>query len=107
MRLLATPRTVSSWNRAHTGPTAASILYTVLMLTSATRLIDRIDEPSHSMERIWTRLVRGSLFMPLLCEPFCFSSSMIVHYAVDLFQQRPISARVGVTDRLGTGDLPL
>ena len=37
---------------------------TVLMLTSATREIDRMDDPSHSIERSWTRLPTGSLFMP-------------------------------------------
>lgn len=39
-------------------------LDTVLMETSATRDIDRMEEPSTSMERIWMRLFRGSLFMP-------------------------------------------
>src|SRR5689334_15011510 len=49
------------------------------MLTSATRLIDRIDEPSQSIERIWTRLARGSLFIPLRYELSCFPSSIFVH----------------------------
>ncbi len=32
------------------------------MDTSTTRLIDRIELPSQSIERIWTRFARGSLF---------------------------------------------
>jgi hypothetical protein len=43
MRLLLTLRTVSSWNRSQTRPASASSLNTVLIDTSATRLIDRID----------------------------------------------------------------
>jgi hypothetical protein len=35
----------------------------VLIDTSTTRLIDRMEEPSQSMLRIWTRFARGSLFM--------------------------------------------
>ena len=55
------------------------------MLTSATRLIDRMDEPSQSMERIWTRLARGSLFMPLLSDRSCFTSSIIDHFRMVIF----------------------
>ena len=36
-------------------------LATVLIDTSTTREIDRMEEPSHSMERIWTRLAQGQL----------------------------------------------
>jgi hypothetical protein len=36
-----------------------------LPVAGVTREIDRMDDPSQSMERIWTRLCRGSLFMPL------------------------------------------
>jgi hypothetical protein len=36
----------------------------VLIDTSATRLIERMEEPSHSIARIWTRFAKGSLFMP-------------------------------------------
>jgi hypothetical protein len=50
-----------------------------LMETPVTRLIDRMDDPSTSMERIWTRVWRGSLFMPLLSELFCLVSSMNYH----------------------------
>lgn len=46
--------------------------------TSATREIDRIDDPSQSMVRIWTRVFRGSLFMPLLSELLCLASSIFV-----------------------------
>src|SRR5262249_18719233 len=38
----------------------------------ATRLIERIEEPSQSIERIWTRLARGSLFMPLYLNLYGF-----------------------------------
>ena len=60
-----TPRTFSSWKAAHALPASTSSLDTVLIDTSATREIDRMDDPSQSMERIWTRVSRGSLFMPL------------------------------------------
>ena len=45
-------------------PTGSKGFQLVLIDTSATRLIERMDEPSQSMARIWTRLERGSLFMP-------------------------------------------
>jgi hypothetical protein len=38
-------------------------LVTVLIDTPTTREIDRMEEPSTSMERIWTRFARGSLFI--------------------------------------------
>ena len=44
----------------------SQIQATVLMLTSQTREMDRIDDPLQSMARIWMRLERGSLFMPIL-----------------------------------------
>src|SRR3954449_10509129 len=37
------------------------------MLTSQTREIDRMDDPSQSMARIWVRLSNGSLFILKLC----------------------------------------
>src|SRR5262249_44727703 len=74
-RLETTPRTFSSWKAAHASPASTSILPTVLMLTSTTREIDRMETPSQSIERIWTRFARGSLFMPLLYEPLCLASS--------------------------------
>ena len=36
---------------------------TVLIDTSHTREIDRMDDPSQSMERIWTRVSSGNLFI--------------------------------------------
>ncbi len=49
-------------------PASASSLATVLIDTSATRLMERIELPSQSMERIWMRVARGSLLAicPLL-----------------------------------------
>jgi hypothetical protein len=44
-------------------PEFTSTLPTVLMLTSHTREIERMDEPSQSSWRIWTRLDMGSLFI--------------------------------------------
>ena len=41
-------------------------LRTVLIDTSTTREIDRMEEPSQSMARIWMRLASGNLSMPLL-----------------------------------------
>ena len=41
---------------------------TVLIDTSQTRETDRIEAPSTRRLRIWTRVSRGSLFMPLICE---------------------------------------
>ena len=38
-------------------------LLTVLIDTPTTREIDRMDEPSQSMARIWMRLASGSLFI--------------------------------------------
>ena len=57
-------------------PASTSSFETVLMETSATREIDRMEEPSTSMERIWTRLFRGSLFMPSIYELLCLASRM-------------------------------
>src|SRR5215211_5349655 len=76
-------RTISSWNRSQASQASASSLKTVLIDTSATRLIDRIDDPSQSIERIWTRLARGSFFMPRLYERPCFSSSTFVQNKTD------------------------
>jgi hypothetical protein len=38
----------------------------VLIDTSHTREINRMDDPSQSIERIWARLAGGSLFMPIV-----------------------------------------
>lgn len=46
----------------------------MLIDTSATRLMDRMDDPSHSIERMSTRLLRGNLFIPLLPELLCLVS---------------------------------
>jgi hypothetical protein len=37
----------------------------VLIETSTTREIERMDDPSQSIERIWARLSVGNLFMAL------------------------------------------
>src|SRR3954466_3824595 len=71
MRRAFTPCTVSSWIDRHASPASHSSLETVLIDTSATRLIDRMETPSHSMERIVTRLARGSLFIPIEYELLC------------------------------------
>ena len=42
---------------------------TELIDTSRTREIDRMDEPSHIMERIWTRLAVESLCTLLYVNP--------------------------------------
>jgi hypothetical protein len=47
-------------------PASTRSLDTVLIDTSHTLEIDRMDDPSQSMERIWTRFSRGNLFMPLI-----------------------------------------
>ena len=44
-------------------PASISILLTVLIDTSHTRETERMDDPSHSIERIWTRVSVGNLFM--------------------------------------------
>jgi hypothetical protein len=51
---------------------------TMLMETTITREIDRMEEPSTSMERIWTRFSRGSLFMPSLYELLCLALSIFL-----------------------------
>ena len=63
MRLDRTPRTVAAGGAAHALPASTSSAETVLMDTSATRLMDRMEDPSTSMERIWMRLARGSLLL--------------------------------------------
>lgn len=45
-------------------PASTSSFDTVLIDTSHTREIDRMDDLSQSMERIWTRFARGNLLMP-------------------------------------------
>src|SRR5438552_26451 len=59
---------------AHARPASISSFVTVLRETSATRVIDRRDEPSQSIERIWTRLASASLFMPRIIarHPYSF-----------------------------------
>ena len=47
-------------------PASTSSFVTVLIETPHTRETERIDDPSTSMERIWTRFSNGSLFMPLM-----------------------------------------
>jgi len=49
---LRVPRTFSSWKAAHALPASTSNLETVLVETSATLEIDRIEDPSQSMLRI-------------------------------------------------------
>jgi hypothetical protein len=44
--------TVSLWNASQAAPASASSFDTVLIETSATRLTDRMEEPSTSIERI-------------------------------------------------------
>jgi hypothetical protein len=56
-------RTVRSWKFSHAVPAAIRSLETEFSVTSQTRAVERMDEPSQSMERIWTRLSKGSLFM--------------------------------------------
>src|SRR5262249_560276 len=76
-RFAFTLTTVRSWKAAQNVPASTSSFETVLIDTSATREIDRMDDPSQSMERIWTRFERGSLFMPLLSELLCLVSSIV------------------------------
>ena len=63
-RFALTLRTLASWYPAQKRPASTSSLLTVLMLTSASRETERIEAPSHTVERIWTRWETGSLFMP-------------------------------------------
>src|SRR5712692_1370824 len=63
MRVAFTPLTCSSWYAQQALPASISSLVTVLRETPVTRVIARMDDPSQSIERIWTRLARGSLFM--------------------------------------------
>ena len=58
-------------------PASLSIFTTVLIDTSHTREIDRMDDASQSIERIWTRLFTGSLFIAVICELLILASSMI------------------------------
>lgn len=48
------------------------------------RAIDRKENLSQSMERIWTRFSRGNLFMPLVYELSCLSSSIKYHIKAHL-----------------------
>jgi hypothetical protein len=62
--------TFSSWKAAQASPASTKILPTVLIDTSTTREIDRMEAPSQSSERIWARLCGGSFFhasFTLLC----------------------------------------
>src|SRR5580704_5314032 len=61
MRSAFTPRTFSSWKAAQISPASSRSFETVLIDTSYTREIDRMDDPSQSMERIWIRVAIGSL----------------------------------------------
>src|SRR5579863_471755 len=63
MRRAFTFRTFSSWKAAQAVPASIRSFVTVLIDTSVTREIDRMDDPSQSMERIWTRFSTGSLFI--------------------------------------------
>src|SRR5436305_1496082 len=76
MRFASTLWTSLSWISQQASPASTSSLLTVLIDTSHTRLIERMDEPSHSMERIWTRLARGSLFILIGYEFLCLVSSI-------------------------------
>lgn len=44
-------------------PASSNSFVTVLIDTSATRDTARMEEPSTSIERIWARFSRGSLFI--------------------------------------------
>ena len=58
-----TSRTVSSWYLAQVWPASKSSLVTVLIETSSTREMARIDIPSTSNARILARLEVGNLFI--------------------------------------------
>src|SRR5277367_2772825 len=75
-RCAATSRTAWSWWATQAAPASSKSLLTVFRDTSTTRLIDRMDDPSQSIERIWTRLARGSLFMPLIIKRLCYLASI-------------------------------
>ena len=70
-----------TWKRAQARPASISSLVTVLIDTSVTRLIARIDDPSQSIDRIWTRFSGGSLFIPIKYELLCLASSIFFIYA--------------------------
>src|SRR2546425_3811839 len=56
-------RSVLSWYSSHAAPTSSRSLVTVLMDTSARRLVARRLLPSASRPMIWARRSRGSLFI--------------------------------------------
>src|SRR5947208_16484832 len=76
MRFASTLWISLSWIDRHASPASTSSLDTVLIDTSHTRLIERMDVPSQSIARIWVRLARGSLFMPIRYELLCLVSSI-------------------------------
>src|SRR5262245_49721538 len=80
-RLDRTPHTFSSWKAAHASPASTSIFATVLIDTPTTREIDRIEALSQRIERIWTRLARGSLFMLHIDELLCLASRTLFSFA--------------------------
>ena len=73
-------RTVRSWKASQAAPASARVLATVLMLTSTTREIDRMDDPSQSMERIWTRLAMWQLVHAASVACLTTNSKHYFHY---------------------------
>ena len=62
------------------GDKSAAETLPVLIDTSATREIDRMDDPSQSMARIWVRLARGSWFMALQSNSFKLTIPSHIRY---------------------------
>src|SRR5690554_6899179 len=80
-RFDVTLRTSLSCRSAQNLPASTKSFETVLIDTSQMREIERMDDLSQSRVRIWTRVFRGSLFMPLISELLCLVSSIKVHYS--------------------------
>jgi hypothetical protein len=64
--------------------TAPWLMNRLLIDTSATREIYRVDDTSQSIERIWTHLARGTLFMPQMPPVYTAFSRHYFHYGCPL-----------------------
>ena len=69
-------------------PASISSLETVLIDTSGTRVTERMDDPSHSIERIWTRFSTDSLFMIQKMDRLMSFVKHSVHF--DSFSDKPL-----------------
>ncbi len=75
-------------------PASISSFVTVLIDTPTTRETERMEDPSTSMERIWTLVSTGNLFMPPSVTGLDYMSS--IYFILVRWANVPIESKIKV-----------